>query len=63
MAVLSPKDLSLLELKQQGVKDDSIVKTLGMTTAQLQKRWFKMLEQAWEIRNSLVSGSSASTHE
>ncbi len=63
IADLGDKDLSLLELKQQGLQDDHIVKTLGMTLAQLQKRWFKMLEQAWEIRNSLVSGSSASTHE
>ncbi|HYW19786.1 MAG TPA: heterocyst differentiation protein HetZ [Nodularia sp. (in: cyanobacteria)] len=60
---LDEKQRSLLELKQQGEPDDKIAKTLGLSTAQLQKRWFKILEQAWEIRNSLVSGSSASTHE
>ncbi|MDJ0615237.1 MAG: heterocyst differentiation protein HetZ [Calothrix sp. MO_192.B10] len=54
---------SLLDLKQQGQPDEKIAKTLGLSMAQLQKRWFKILEQAWEIRNSLMSGSSASTHE
>jgi hypothetical protein len=60
---LDEQQRSLLELKQQGQPDDKIAKTLGLSMAQLQKRWFKVLEQAWEIRNSLVSGSSASTHE
>lgn len=60
---LDDKQRALLELKQEGQPDDKIAKTLGLSIAQLQKRWFKMLEQAWEIRNSLVSGSSASTHE
>ncbi|MDZ8104195.1 MAG: heterocyst differentiation protein HetZ [Nostoc sp. DedQUE12a] len=62
-AQLDNKQRSLLELKQQGQSDEKIAKTLGLSMAQLQKRWFKILEQAWEIRNSLVSGSSASTHE
>ncbi len=60
---LDEKQRSLLELKQQGQPDEKIAKTLGLSMAQLQKRWFKILEQAWEIRNSLVSGSGASTHE
>jgi hypothetical protein len=60
---LDNKQQSLLELKQQGQPDEKIAKTLGLSMAQLQKRWFKILEQAWEIRNSLVSGSGASTHE
>ncbi|MBD2665207.1 hypothetical protein B6N60_02422 [Richelia sinica FACHB-800] len=60
---LDTKQRSLLELKQQGLPDEKIAKTLGWSMAQLQKRWFKILEQAWEIRNSLVSGSGASTHE
>ncbi|AKG22853.1 heterocyst differentiation protein HetZ [Calothrix sp. 336/3] len=54
---LDEKQRSLLELKQQGHTDEKIAKTLGLSMAQLQKRWFKILEQAWEIRNSLVSGS------
>ncbi|MDZ8184235.1 MAG: heterocyst differentiation protein HetZ [Nostoc sp. ChiSLP02] len=62
-AQLDNKQRSLLELKQQGQPDEKIAKTLGLSMAQLQKRWFKILEQAWEIRNSLVSGSGASTHE
>jgi len=60
---LDVKDLSILELKQQGQSDDSIAKSLSLTMAQLQKRWFQLLEQAWEIRNTFVSGSSVSTHE
>ncbi|MEA5565076.1 MULTISPECIES: heterocyst differentiation protein HetZ [unclassified Anabaena] len=60
---LDEKQRALLDLKQQGQPDDKIAKALGLSMAQLQKRWFKILEQAWEIRNSLVSGSSASTHE
>ncbi|MBD2624970.1 heterocyst differentiation protein HetZ [Trichormus variabilis] len=62
-AQLDDQHRSLLDLKQQGESDETIAKTLGLSMAQLQKRWFKILEQAWEIRNSLVSGSSASTHE
>ncbi len=62
-AQLDEKHRSLLDLKQQGQPDENIAKILGLSMAQLQKRWFKILEQAWEIRNSLVSGSSASTHE
>jgi hypothetical protein len=60
---LDEKQRSLIELKQQGQSDEKIAKTLGLSMAQLQKRWFKILEQAWEIRNSLMSGSGASTHE
>jgi hypothetical protein len=62
-AGLDEKQRSLLQLKQQGHPDEKIAKTLGLSMAQLQKRWFKILEQAWEIRNSLISGSGASTHE
>jgi len=60
---LDEKHRLLLKLKQQGQPDENIAKILGLSMAQLQKRWFKILEQAWEIRNSLVSGSGASTHE
>ncbi|MBD2439189.1 heterocyst differentiation protein HetZ [Nostoc sp. FACHB-110] len=62
-AQLDEKQRAILDLKQQGQTDEKIAKTLGLSMAQLQKRWFKILEQAWEIRNSLVSGSGASTHE
>ncbi|MDH6060470.1 heterocyst differentiation protein HetZ [Chrysosporum bergii ANA360D] len=60
---LDDQQRSLLKLKQEGQADEKIAKILGLSIAQLQKRWFKILEQAWEIRNSQVSGSSASTHE
>ncbi|MGH7999608.1 MAG: heterocyst differentiation protein HetZ [Brasilonema sp.] len=60
---LDEKQQSLLELKQQGHPDEKIAKILGLSMAQMQKQWFKILEQAWEIRNSLISGSGASTHE
>ncbi|MBW4634865.1 MAG: heterocyst differentiation protein HetZ [Iphinoe sp. HA4291-MV1] len=62
-AQLDEKQRSLLELKQQGHPDEKIAKTLGLSMAQLQKRWFKILEQAWEIRNSLISGSGSPIHE
>ena len=60
---LDEEDKSLLDLKQRGESDETIAKILGLSMAQLQKRWFKTLEKAWEIRNSIMSGSSASTHE
>lgn len=63
IAQLDDKQREILDLKQQGKPDEQIAKAVGLSMAQLQKRWFKILEQAWEIRNSLVSGSSASTHE
>ena len=54
---------SLLRLKQQGMSDSAIAQTLGSTVAQVQKRWFKLLELAWEIRNRSGSGEGASTDE
>lgn len=53
----------LLKLKQQGLSDSAIAQALGSTAAQVQKRWFKLLELAWEIRNSSVSGTGASSDE
>jgi hypothetical protein len=50
-------------LKQQKLADAAIAQTLGCSMAQVQKQWFKLLEQAWEIRNYLVSGGSASSDE
>ncbi|OCR02159.1 ATPase involved in DNA repair [Oscillatoriales cyanobacterium USR001] len=54
---------SLLKLKQQGMSDSAIAQTLGSTVAQVQKRWFKLLELAWEIRNRSDSGEGASSDE
>jgi hypothetical protein len=53
----------LLELKQQGKSHSDIAQALGCTVTQVEKRWFKLLELAWDIRNSSVSGSGASTDE
>lgn len=54
---------SLLRLKQQGRTDTEIAQALGCTVAQVQKRWFKVLALAWEIRNRPESGKGASTDE
>lgn len=42
----------ILNLRRQGLPDSAIAQQLGMTTTQLQKQWTKILELAWEIRNS-----------
>jgi hypothetical protein len=60
---VSPQQLELLRLKQKGLADGAIAQALGYTSTQLQKQWSKLLEQAWEIRNNLVSGTGASTDE
>ncbi|HEY9616453.1 MAG TPA: heterocyst differentiation protein HetZ [Microcoleaceae cyanobacterium] len=62
-AQLEPLQKRLLQLKQQKLADAAIAQTLGCSMAQVQKQWFKLLEQAWEIRNYLVSGGSASSDE
>lgn len=62
-ARLEPNQLKLLELKQQQSSDTAIAQALGCSVTQVQKQWFKLLEQAWEIRNAQISGASASTDE
>ncbi len=42
---------ALLTLKQQKLTDAAIAQALGFTPTQIQKQWFKLLEQAWELRN------------
>jgi hypothetical protein len=54
---------SLLRLKQQGLSDAEIAEIFNCKVAQIQKRWFKLLELAWEIRNRSVSGAGASSDE
>lgn len=54
---------SLLRLKQQGLRDADIAQRLSCTVAQVQKRWFKILSLAWEIRNRPESGKGASSNE
>ncbi|MCP2731651.1 heterocyst differentiation protein HetZ [Limnofasciculus baicalensis] len=53
----------LLQLKQEGKSPHEIAQVLKCTVTQVEKRWFKLLERAWEIRNRSVSGSGASTDE
>ena len=60
---IGQENSELLRLKQKGKADTEIAQILGCTVNQVQKRWFKLLEQAWEIRNRLVSGEGTSTNE
>jgi hypothetical protein len=60
---ITAQQMHLLELKQKGMADVAIAKTLGCTPTQLQKQWSKLLEQAWEIRNNVVSGAGAGIDE
>jgi len=60
---LGSEQLKLLQLKQQGLSDAAIAQALSCTVTQVEKRWFKLLEQAWDIRNRSVSGSGASKDE
>lgn len=60
---IGPENTELLRLKQKGASDTEISSLMGCTVNQVQKRWFKLLEQAWEIRNRIVSGEGTSTDE
>ncbi|MCL2925093.1 MAG: heterocyst differentiation protein HetZ [Trichodesmium sp. MAG_R04] len=54
---------NLLKLKQQGLSDEKIAKTLGRKINQVKKKWYKLLELAWELRNRSGSGTGASSDE
>jgi DNA-binding protein Fis len=60
---ITPQQSDLLRLKREGNSDKAIAQILGCTNAQLQKQWSKLLEQAWEIRNSVMSGAGVTTDE
>jgi len=62
-AQVTAQQVTLLKMKQQKMPDAAIAQTLGCTVNQVQKQWFKLLEQAWEIRNDQDSGGSQSPHE
>jgi hypothetical protein len=62
-ADLDQAQIRLLQLKQAGLEDAEILRILGCTPTQLQKQWSKLLEQAWDMRNCVVSGSGISTNE
>ncbi|HEY9810347.1 MAG TPA: heterocyst differentiation protein HetZ [Halomicronema sp.] len=63
LAKMGAENKELIKLKQQGFADAAIAQKLGCTVNSVQKRWFKLLEQAWELRNRLVSGEGTSTDE
>jgi DNA-binding protein Fis len=48
---ISTTQAKLLRLKQDGMEEAAIAKTLGITTTQMQKQWTYLLEKAWELRN------------
>ncbi len=49
---LSPEQSQLLQLKSKQVEDQEIAKILKCTPKQVQKRWVRLLELAWQVRNS-----------
>lgn len=49
---ISPEDKQLLVMKQAGESDQVISKAIKSTPKQVQKRWSKLLELAWQTRNS-----------
>lgn len=49
---LPQQQQEILHLRRQGLADSAIAQQVGMTPTQLQKQWTKILELAWEIRNS-----------
>jgi hypothetical protein len=48
---LSSEQQELLNLKQTQMEDSAIAKTLKCTPKQVQKRWAKLLDAAWAMRN------------
>jgi DNA-binding NarL/FixJ family response regulator len=52
LAQLSPDQQQLLQLKSKQLEDADIAKALRCTPKQVQKRWVKLLELAWQARNS-----------
>ncbi len=56
---ITAQQRKILALKQEKRSDTDISSIIGCTPNQLQRRWFKLLEQAWDLRNSQVSGASS----
>ncbi len=48
---LSDDQRQLLDLKRDGADDSRIAKAIGCTPKQVNKRWTKLLQSAWEARN------------
>lgn len=57
---ITPQQRKILTLKREKLPDAEIARSVGCTSNQLQKQWFKLLEQAWELRNSQISGLNLS---
>ena len=51
-ASLDTKQRQLVTLKQEKLSDEAIATELGCTVKQVQKRWTKLLDRAWEARNA-----------
>ncbi|MDJ1179925.1 hypothetical protein PJF56_13735 [Roseofilum sp. BLCC_M91] len=49
---LSEEQQQHLNLRQNNLNDEAIADRLGCTLTQVQKRWIKILAQAWAIRNA-----------
>jgi hypothetical protein len=49
---LKSEQQELLSLKQSGISDADIAKAMKCTPKQVQKRWAKLLDAAWEARNT-----------
>lgn len=62
-AQLTPQQQQILQLKKSKRPDSEIAREVGCTVNQLQKQWFKLLEGAWEARNSQISGAGLSSDE
>ncbi len=60
---IDPEQKNVLKLKQEGLSDEAIAKTLGRKVNQVKKKWYKLLELAWELRNRSGSGAGASSDE
>jgi hypothetical protein len=54
VADLSTEQQRLLELKGRQMSDLEIGKVLGCTAKQVHKRWVRLLELAWQVRNGGV---------
>jgi hypothetical protein len=52
VASLQPEQQQLLQLKQAHLPDTEIAKSLQWTPKQVQKRWAKLLDVAWQARNT-----------
>ena len=60
---ITTQQRKILALKQEKRSDTDISRSIGCTPNQLQRQWFKLLEQAWELRNSQLSGASPTQDE